>query len=178
VPSYLVFAFGLMAASAAATKMTGWRTPEHAELRIEELEWPLLNWVRYMASIHVVRLLAGALLRSSPVWTAYLRLHGARIGRRVYVNSLSLSDYNLLEIGNDVVIGADVHLAGHTVEDGVVKTGRVKLGDGVTLGIGSVIDIDVDIAAGCQVGALSFVPKHSRLTGGGVFAGIPVHRVA
>jgi carbonic anhydrase/acetyltransferase-like protein (isoleucine patch superfamily) len=33
----------------------------------------------------------------------------------------------------------------------------------VTIGLGSMIDIDVDIGDTAQVGALSLVPKHSRL---------------
>jgi acetyltransferase-like isoleucine patch superfamily enzyme len=176
-PSYIVFALALSLTSAAAARLTGWQTPDRAELRIQDLEWPLLNWVRYMAIIHVERLLAGTLLRSTPVWTACLRLHGARIGRRVYINSLAVSDYNLLEFGDDVVIGADAHISGHTVEHGVVKTGRAKLGDRVTIGIGTVIDIDVEIAEGSQIGALSFVPKHTKLPSG-VFGGVPAHRIA
>jgi carbonic anhydrase/acetyltransferase-like protein (isoleucine patch superfamily) len=37
-----------------------------------------------------------------------------------------------------------------------------------------VIDIDVEIGDHSQVGALSLVPKHSRLDGGAVYVGIPV----
>jgi hypothetical protein len=39
-----------------------------------------------------------------------------------------VSDYNLLECGDDVVIGGGVHLSGHTVEAGIVKTARIRLG--------------------------------------------------
>ena len=52
------------------------------------------------------------------------------IGSGVYINSLSISDHNMLEFGDGVVIGESVHLSGHTVEGGVVKTGRVRLGRG------------------------------------------------
>jgi non-ribosomal peptide synthetase-like protein len=136
-----------------------------------------MRWVRYMVASHVVRVLAGAIFRGSPVWTAYLRLNGAKIGRRVYVNSLFVSDHNLLEFGDEVVIGSEVHLSGHTVEAGVVKTARVRLGREVTIGLGSVIDIGVTVGDGCQVGALSLVPKHTILEPGGVYAGIPVRRL-
>jgi hypothetical protein len=101
-------------------------------MRIADVEWPQLHWVRYVAAIHFVRIVAGPLFRATPIWTAYLRLHGARLGRRVYVNSLSVSDYNLLECGDDVVIADNVHVSGHTVEAGVVKTARVQFGDRVT----------------------------------------------
>jgi carbonic anhydrase/acetyltransferase-like protein (isoleucine patch superfamily) len=123
-------------------------------------------------------MIAGTLFRGSPVWTAYLRLAGARLGRRVYVNSLAVTDYNLLEFGDDVVIGDDVHVSGHTVEGGVLKTGAVRLGCNVTIGIGSIIDIDVVAGDRCQVGAMSLVPKHSRLDADALYIGIPVSKVS
>ena len=174
MPSYAFFGIALLAISAASTWVTGARTPRAREMRIRDFEWPLLTWARYMASIHVARLIAGPLVRASPIWTAYLRANGARIGRRVYINTLAISDHNLLEFGDNVVIGADVHLSGHTVEQGVVKTGTVRLGRNVTIGLGSVVDIDVVADEDCQVGALSLVPKHTKLERGVVYAGIPV----
>lgn len=172
-PSYVLFALCLMVLSPLATRLLGWRTPIDAEMRIADMEWPLLQWVRYGASLHLVRLTAGSLFRGTPLWTAHLRLSGARLGKRVYVNSLSVSDYNLIECGDDVVIGGAVHVSGHTVEAGVVKTARVSLGHNVTIGLGSVIEIGVEIGSDCQIGALSFVPKHARLPGGVVYAGVP-----
>jgi acetyltransferase-like isoleucine patch superfamily enzyme len=95
----------------------------------------------------------------------------------VYVNSLFISDHNLLEFGDDVVIGSEVHLSGHTVEAGVVKTAGVRLGHHVTIGLGAVVDIGVAVGADCQVGAMSLVPKYTTLDAGGVYAGIPVRRI-
>ena len=178
VPSYVAFALGLMGWSPLATWMTRARTPDGVELRITEMDWPLLTWVRYMAATHVVRTFAGSFFRGTPFWTAYLRLNGARLGRGVYVNTTSISDHNLLAFGDGVVIGADVHLSGHTVERGLVKTGRVRLGRGVTIGLGTAVEIDVEAGDGCQVGALSFVPKHARLDAGTIYAGIPVAPIA
>lgn len=177
VPSYAAFAICLMVASALATRITGARTAPDAAMPIADLSWPLMRWARGMVATHVVRVLAGTCFRGSPIWTAYLRLSGARIGRRVYVNTLAMSDYNLLQFGDDVVIGGDVHLSGHTVEDGVVKTASVRLGPRVTVGVGAVVDIGVVVEAGCQVGALSVVPKHTVLEAEGVYTGIPARRI-
>jgi acetyltransferase-like isoleucine patch superfamily enzyme len=176
-PSYALFVLILMPLSAIVTRTLGWRTPPRAEMRIADSSWPLLDWARYAAANHVVRVLAGQFLRGTPPWTAYLRLCGARIGRRVYVNSLSVSDYNLLEFGDDVVIGADAHIAGHTVERGMVKTAPVTLGPRVTVGVGSIVDIGVTIGADCEIGALSLVPKHVTLERGGVYVGVPARRL-
>ena len=174
-PSYALFVLVLLPVSAIVTRTLGWRTEPDAEIPIADMGWPLLRWARYMASIHLVRVVAGQVLRGTPVWTSYLRLSGARIGRRVYVNTLGLSDYNLLEFGDDVVIGADVHIAGHTVERGVVKTGSVRLGDRVTIGVGSIIEIGVSAGDDVQVGALSFVPKYAVLEPETLYLGIPAH---
>lgn len=176
-PAYFLFAIGLMVCSAVAVGVLGWRTPCDTSMPIARMEWPLLHWARGLAVAHVVRLVAGSLLRATPLWSMYLRLNGARVGQRVYVNSLQVMDHNLLELGHGVVIGSAAHLSGHTVEHGMVKTGHVRLGRNVTIGVGSVIGIDVTIGADTQVGALSLVPKHSRLAAGAVYAGIPVQRL-
>ncbi len=178
VPSYIAFALCLMVASALANRVTGARSPADATMRISDMSWPLMRWARYMVASHLVRVLAGGIFRGSPLWTTYLRLNGATLGKRVYVNSLFVSDHNLIECGDDVVIGSEVHMSGHTVEAGVVRTNHVRLGRDVTIGLGSVIDIGVTIGDGCQVGALSLVPKHTTLEAGGTYAGIPVRRLA
>jgi acetyltransferase-like isoleucine patch superfamily enzyme len=178
VPSYVLFAVLLMFVSAATVRTLRWETPANVEMRIADLDWPLLQWARSMVATHVVRFFAGALFRGSPVWTAYLRRAGARIGRRVYVNSLAVTDYNLLEFGDDVVIGDGVHLSGHTVEGGVVKTAALRLGRNVTIGLGTVLEIGVEVGDGCQLGALSFVPKFTRLDARAIYAGIPAQRLA
>lgn len=178
IPSYALFAITLMFASAVATRVTGWRARPNATLRLADLDWPLLDWVRYMVAIHIVRLFAGTLFRGTPIWSAYLRLNGARVGRRVYVNSLAVSDHNLLEFGDDVVIGGDVHLSGHTVEGGYVKTGPVRIRNQVTIGLGSVIGIGATIGPNVQIGALSLVPKNVTLDTRGVYVGVPVRLLA
>jgi acetyltransferase-like isoleucine patch superfamily enzyme len=177
VPCYIAFALALMVASPLATWLTGARTAPNLELRIADMDWRLMRWVRYMAAIHVVRVFAGTLFRGSPIWTAYLRLNGARMGRGVYVNTLFISDHNLLDFGDGVVIGSEVHISGHTVEHGIVKTSPVVLGDRVTIGLGSVIEIGVTIGRDTQIGALSFVPKHTTLPGAAVYVGAPVRQL-
>jgi acetyltransferase-like isoleucine patch superfamily enzyme len=177
VPAYGLFAFSLMVLSALSTRWLGWRTPANVEIDISTLEWPLLGWVRYMVSVHIVRLFAGSVFRATPLWTFYLRLNGARLGRGVYVNSLAVNDHNLLEFGNGVVIGDGVHLSGHTVERGVVRTAPVRLGDHVTIGLGTVVGIGVEAGPRCEVGALSLVPKFTQLKSDATYVGAPVREL-
>jgi len=177
LPAYVIFAASLMALSAAAMRLLGWRPPKSGELRIADLDWPLLDWARYGISTHVVRVLAGAPFRNTPLWTAYMRLNGARIGRHAWVNTLDTTDHCLLEFGDDVVIGAGAHLSGHTVERGVVRFAPVRLGAGTTIGVNAHVEIDVETGPGCQIGSLAMVPKGSRLEGDSLWVGCPVHRI-
>lgn len=177
VPAYLVFSVALASLSAVSTRVLGWRTRPDQCWKLADLEWPQLDWMRYMVSTHVVRVLVGTFFRASPIWTLYVRMNGARIGRSVYVNTLSISDHNLLEFGDRVVIGESVHLSGHTVEGGMVKTAAVRLGSGSTVGLGSIIGIGVTIGEGTQIGALSVVPKYTTIEPHAVYAGVPARRI-
>lgn len=178
LPMYVVCALTLAVSTAVTVRLLGWRTVPGLDLPIAAYEWPALDWARRAMCSHVVRLLVAAPLRSTPLWSLFLRLNGARMGRGVWVNSVKVIDHDLLSLGDGTVIGDDVHLSGHTIEDGRLKTGTVQVGRGVTIGVGSVIGIDVVIGDHCRVGALSFVPKHARLEGGATYAGIPVRRLA
>jgi len=177
VPAYALFAITLIVLSAFSTWLLGWRTPPDTEMVVAEVGWPLCNWACYGISSHVVRVLVGAMLKATPVWSFYLRMNGATLGRGVYVNSLHITDHNLLEFGDYVVIGDGVHLSGHTVERDVIKTGRVRLGRGVIVGLDSIVGIGVEAGPGCQIGALSLVPKYSTLEAGATYVGRPVARV-
>jgi hypothetical protein len=177
LPIYLLFALTLMVATALAVRLLGWRTPPGAAMPIAEYGWPVLGWARRGMCTHAVRLLVGTPFRGTPLWGLFVRMNGARVGRGVWINSTSIIDHDLLAFGDGSVIGHDVHLSGHTVEDGCVKTGIVRVGRNVTVGVGSVIGIDVEIGDRCRVGALSLVPKHTRLEAGRTYAGIPVREL-
>jgi acetyltransferase-like isoleucine patch superfamily enzyme len=176
-PVYLACAVSLMVYSALATRLLGWRTPANVELPLRDFSWPVLNWGRYLMTIHVVRVFAGPAFRSTTIWNWYMRLNGARIGRDVWVNSLALMDHNLLEFADGVVIGSEAHVSGHVVERGILKTAPVRLGPNTLIGIGTVVGIGVESGAGAQVGALSVVPKFTHLEAAGVYGGVPVVRV-
>jgi acetyltransferase-like isoleucine patch superfamily enzyme len=174
VPSYLIFAHLLMLLSALACRVFGWRPVPGQVMKLSEWGWPLLDWGRYSVISHVVRLLAGSVLRATPMWVWYLRLDGARLGRGVWVNSLGVTDHSLLDFGDHVVIGAGAHLSGHTAERGTIITDMIRLGSGTTIGVNTIVGIGVETGPGCQVGALSYVPKNSRLKAGTAYGGVPV----
>ena len=177
VPAYVIFAVLLMVLSAGAMRVLRWRPEAPAEMPIAELGWPLCRWARYQISAHIVGFFAGGLLRATPLWSFYMRLNGAKLGRRVWVNSLGVTDHCLLDFGDDVVIGAGVHLSGHTVERGVVRTAPIRIGAGSTIGVNAHVEIGADIGAHVQIGSLSMVPKFTTLEGPGTYVGVPARLI-
>lgn len=177
VPAYVLFALSVLLYSAFAAWLFRWRTKPGLELRLADMSWPVLDWGRYLMTIHVARTFAGAVFRCTPVWGLYLRLNGGRIGRGCWVNSLKLMDHSLLEFGDHVVIGSDASVSGHVIERGLLKTAPVRLGRHVTIGINSVVGIGTTIGDGTQVGALSVVAKYSVLEPNAVYAGTPARRI-
>ena len=177
IPAYAIFCAMLMALSALSMRALGWRPPREGAFKIAELEPELCNWARYMISTYVVRTLVGPFTQATLVWTWYMRMNGAKIGRRVWVNSLGVTDHCNIELGDDVVIGAGVHMSAHTVERGVVQIAPVRVGAGSTIGLNSHIQIGVDIGERCQIGSMSLVPKFAQLRGPGTWVGLPVKKI-
>lgn len=180
-PAYIIFALLFMFFSAEFARLLGWRPPhpdnKQVELVIADLPIELRNWARYAIMGHLVRVLAGTVFRSTPIWIWYMRRNGATVGRHVWINSLQVGDECLLDIGDETVVGAGVHLSGHTVERGKVLLAPIVLGPGTVVGVGSHVGIGVRTGPGTQIGSMSVVPKHSRLEGHATYAGIPVRRI-
>ncbi len=178
IPAYTIFALLYMLLSAESARLLGWRPPTSADLRISELPAGLRNWARYAIMSHLVHVLAGAFFRSTPVWAWYMRRNGATIGKHVWINSLQVGDDCLLNIGDEVVIGAGVHLSGHTVERGVVRLAPVTLGAGTTVGLGTHVGIGVTTGRNTQIASMAVVPKFAELDADTTYAGIPARPLA
>ncbi len=92
----------------------------------------------------VLRLLPGC-------YSAWLRLWGSQVGRRVYwTPAVEISDRGLLRIGDDVVFGHKVACYGHLirVRDGQMRltVHRISIGDRVFIGAGSRLGPGASIA--------------------------------
>lgn len=176
IPAYLIFAITLMALSAGTCRLLRWRT-ESGSYSLHEINPKLVKWAAYNASINVVRTFAGEALRATPLWTAYLRWNGAKIGQGVYVNTARLFDHNLLVLEDKAVVGGDAKLIAHLVEDGQVKAYPVILRRRAVIGVNTVISPGVEVGENSAVGAMSFVPKHVKIPANEIWGGVPARPI-
>ncbi|MDZ7993746.1 MAG: acyltransferase [Nostoc sp. EfeVER01] len=104
-----------------------------------------------------------AVLRLIPgVFSCWLRLWGAKVGRDVYwTTRLEIADRSLLEIGDRVVIGHGVGIYCHIIkprkQNLMLYVKKVKIGSNVFVGAGS------NLAPGVVVADGSYLPAATRL---------------
>jgi non-ribosomal peptide synthetase-like protein len=135
------------------------------------------RWASYNALTLVLRFTFLNWIRVTPLLPLYHRLMGARIGRRVQINTAVMADQNLIEIGDDTVIGGDVTLICHSAERGRLVTAPVRIGSGVTIGLMAVVFPGCVIGDGAMISAGSVLSKGTRVGPGEIWAGVPARRV-
>ncbi len=147
-------------------------------LKLKEGEFPYFSpqgfkWAFVNSLVLIVNLAFMDYMRLTPLLPLYYKLMGAKIGRRVQINTKGLADVSLLEIGDDSVIGGDAVLIGHLAEHGKLKLKKTVIGKKVTVGLGAVIMPGAVIGDRALIAARSVLSKNTVVEAGAVFAGTP-----
>lgn len=116
-------------------------------------------------------------LRGTPWIGLYLRLMGAKVGKRCYIDTTDLTEHDLVTIGDDVALNDYAGLQTHLFEDRVMKVGAITVGDRATIGSLAIVLYDAEIGADAQLGDLSVVMKGESLPAGTNWEGSPARIV-
>ena len=133
--------------------------------------------LRWMGANSLVLLANAAfldVLRLSPFQTLFYRLMGAKVGAGVNINTAGLADLELLEIGDRVLVGGGVALICHASERGFIRLAPTKIGNDVSIGLGSVVMPDCEIGDGSSIAPCSLLPKGTRIPPKSYFGGNPL----
>lgn len=104
-----------------------------------------------------------ALLRLVPgLYSAWLRLWGSRVGRKVYwTPNVEITDRSLLEIGDRVVFGHKCKMLGHAIKPkggaAILYLRAIKIGHDVFIGAGSRVGPGAVISDGSYLPVLTDV---------------------
>jgi non-ribosomal peptide synthetase-like protein len=116
--------------------------------------------------------LVGA-LTGTPFICWYLRLLGARIGRRVYIETTDFSEFDLAQVGDEAALNSECTIQTHLFEDRVMKMSRVQIGPRCSVGANSLVLYDTSMEPGAALGPLSLLMKGEVLPAGTAWTGIP-----
>jgi non-ribosomal peptide synthetase-like protein len=116
------------------------------------------------------------LLNRTPFVCWYFRLLGAKIGRRVYMETTDFSEFDLVTIGDEVVLNADCTMQTHLFEDRIMKMGTIHIAPRCRVGSGTLVLYDTKMETSASIGELSLLMKGETLPAGTSWTGIPARR--
>ena len=141
---------------------------EYGYFSVDGMKWAFVN-----AIMLIVNLTFMDFLRLTPLLPLYYKLMGAKIGKRVQINSKGIADVSLLEIGDDSVIGGDAIVICHLAEHGKLNLKKTVIGRKVTVGLGCVIMPGSSIGDGSLIAAKAVLSKNTVVPEKSLFAGTP-----
>jgi non-ribosomal peptide synthetase-like protein len=155
-------------------RVTAWGTPEG---RFPYYSGKAFRWASYNALILLVRYSCINFMRVTPFINLFHSLMGMRLGKRVQINTAVIGDSNLIEIGDDTVIGGDVTLIAHSAERGDLVAERVRIGKNVTVGLMAVVMPGCEIGDGAVIAANAVLQKGTKVGPGEIWGGVPARKI-
>jgi non-ribosomal peptide synthetase-like protein len=143
--------------------------------RVEPLWSPFVRRSEFVTGLYEAAAVpAGVgLLVGTPFLPPVLRWFGARIGRRTWIGTTYLTEFDLVEIGDDATVGTEVSLQTHLFEDRVMKMSFVRISPGASIGTRSIVLYDTVVGDDVSLGPLSLLMKGEHLMPGTRWRGIP-----
>ena len=118
------------------------------------------------------------LLAGTPWMPWYLRALGARIGRNVTIDTLSLGAPELLTVEDGASIGAFVNIENARVAGGELIIGPVRLGREAVVDSYSVLEDHTELGEHAHLGGQSALGAGRRIPAGETWEGAPARRAA
>ena len=106
-----------------------------------------------------------------------LRFLGVKTGKRIYMNTADITEYDMVTIGDDVAMNEDCGPQTHLFEDRVMKTGKIKIGSRSSIGSRSIILYDSEIGTDVKLAPLSLVMKGETIPANTTWGGSPVTQI-
>ncbi len=116
-------------------------------------------------------------LKGTPWLPVFLRLLGVRIGKRVWMNTTDITEYDMVSIGDDTALNIDCGPQTHLFEDRIMKVGAITIGERNSIGAGSIILYDSELGNDVQIEPLSLVMKGEKIPEGSKWGGSPIRSV-
>jgi non-ribosomal peptide synthetase-like protein len=168
---YLGCAFAAAALAIVAKWVLVWRYGP-----CEKPLWSTFVWRNEMLNAlheHLAEPFLVGALTGTPFVCWYFRLLGAKIGRRVYMETTDLSEFDLVRVGDQAALNADCTIQTHLFEDRVMKMSTIDIAPCCKVGAGSLVLYDTRFEEGAALGDLSLLMKGETLPAWTGWEGIP-----
>jgi non-ribosomal peptide synthetase-like protein len=168
----VVFAAGSFAALTAISVIAKWLLI--GRFKAQSIPIWSFGYFRFWAVKTLMRTSPAAAFIGTPVYNAYLRLMGARIGRNVIINCRNAPVCtDMVSIGDNTVLRKDSIVLGYRAQSNFIQIGPVEIGSNAFVGEASVLDIDTAMGDDTQLGHASSLQSGQRVPDGKRYHGSP-----
>ena len=133
-----------------------------------------LAYFRFWVVKTMMRTSPAAAFAGTPIYNAYLRLMGARIGRNVIISCrFPPICADMVRIGDNTILRKDSIVLGYRAQSNFIHIGPVEIGSNAFVGEASVLDIDTAMGDDTQLGHASSLQSGQRVPDGKHYHGSP-----
>ena len=132
-----------------------------------------IKWGLICAFCKMVRLTFLDFVTPSFLNILFFKMLGAKIGKNVQINTISINDPWLMEINDDVIIGGDCSINGHTFEYNKLILKKISLKHHVVIGASVMIWQGVEIGQNSAIASQSLILKNTKIPENQIWAGSP-----
>ena len=112
--------------------------------------------------------------QATPLMSVYLRLMGAKVGADVWCETMTITEFDMVELAEGCVVNRHGLVETHLFHDRMLRIGPAVLGAGATLGPVSAMLPDSSVGERASIGARSVVMRGEQLPAGTRWHGAPV----
>ncbi|MGI9404434.1 MAG: Pls/PosA family non-ribosomal peptide synthetase [Hyphomicrobium sp.] len=118
-----------------------------------------------------------SLFKGTPFKNFISRLLGVGVGKKVFDDGCRFIDKSLIEVGDYTNFNELCIVHGHSLEEGIFKTDRIKIGKGCSIGLSAFVHYGVSMGDNVLLGADSFLMKGESPDPGTTWRGNPAKAV-
>ena len=145
--------------------------------RLEEAKAPVESWLTirwaFLGLLHRLALPSLQWMVPSFVANIYYGMMGCKIGKGAQINSPSVNDCFMVEIGAKTVVGGAAVINGHLFERDGIHLAKIRIGSKVVIGTMAQINPGCVVGDGAVVASKAVLPKFTEVPAGEVWGGIP-----
>ncbi|MEP9353769.1 Pls/PosA family non-ribosomal peptide synthetase [Xanthobacter sp. KR7-65] len=168
---YMLVTVGIALVGIVGKRLVLWRaTPGRYPL------WGVY-FFRWWLARQLVEFTHIGLMQGTPLAPSTMRLLGAKVGKRVTISGLHAGAIDLMEIGDDVTIGAKTSIGNAEVIGNELIIGRVVLEKDAYIGTSCALGHDTVVKEGAELCDLSALPPETTVPAFEKWDGSPARKV-
>lgn len=114
-----------------------------------------------------------SLFLGTPFFPILLRAFGAKIGKKVFINTYDFTEFDLIKIGDQAYINHETIIQTHLYEDRIFKMSNIEIKEGCNIGVASIVLYSTVMEPYSTLGNFSLLMKGESLPKNTSWQGVP-----